>query len=69
MCSKEVKKLKTILSINNCNERLGKIFQTRDKYFFYDLGTGKSLSAHLKNIKYRIKLNNPGKYGALSCVW
>ena len=51
MCSKEVKKLKTILSINNCNERLGKIFQTRDKYFFYDLGTGKIFECTFEEYK------------------
>lgn len=38
---KELSKLKSILSKNIYYERLGKIFQTRNKYFFYDLGTGK----------------------------
>lgn len=41
MYSKELDKLKSILSKNICNERLGKTFKTRSKYFFYDLGTGK----------------------------
>lgn len=41
MFDEEMNKLKKILENNNCYSRLGKTFTTKNKYYFYDLGTGK----------------------------
>lgn len=44
-------KLKKILENNNYYSRLGKTFTTKNKYYFYDLGTGKILECFLDEYK------------------